>query len=73
MATSKPEVLTRQAGAMLNFVPFVHTTDVGKCYNRTGIVENLGVAVGIAFLPCSQLLISVRRVQISVSCCVPLD
>jgi len=28
--------------------------DVGKCSNRLGILENLGVDVGIAFLPCSQ-------------------
>ena len=58
---------------------------VGKSSNRLGILENLGVAVGIAFLTCSQpnllstsgfdvvMLNSIPRVHISISGSVPFE
>jgi len=45
---------TRQAGGNVEFGTIRAYFDVGKCSNRLGILENLGVAVGIAFLPCSH-------------------
>jgi len=52
MATSKLEYKIDWVN--LEFGTIHAYFDVGKCFNRLGILENLGVAVGIAFLPCKQ-------------------